>query len=79
MMENSALASFRQGDLSTVYGLKTRTVNNGTTSETVAEVNFISPVYQPLNLFSETKFGRIVTTLRPESDGFSAFLYYRKP
>jgi hypothetical protein len=57
-----------------------RTTNNGTTQETKAEVALISPVCQPLGLYSEPDYGRIATTLRPEDDGtFSAFLYYRKP
>ncbi|KAK2592089.1 hypothetical protein QQS21_010225 [Conoideocrella luteorostrata] len=79
MMKNSALASLPREELLTVYGVETKTTNNGTTTNTVAEICLISPVYQPLGLYSEETYGRIATTLRPDDDGtYSAFLYYRK-
>ncbi|SPQ27216.1 24abfc7d-42dd-4fdd-ad26-39f35ec40339 [Thermothielavioides terrestris] len=77
--KDSSLASIRQGDLSIVYGIGTHTITSGTTTQAVAEVALISRVYQHFNLFAETKFGRIAATLRPDNEGFSAFLYYCKP
>jgi len=76
MAKASALSSLRHDDLVTVYGVVNST--NGTT--TTAEVSMISPVYQPLGLASDTTYGRIASTLRPESNGgYTTFIYYRKP
>jgi len=76
MTKASALSSLRQADLVTVYGVVNST--NGTT--TTAEVAMISPVYQPLGLQSDITHVCIATTLRPEGDdGYTTFIYYRKP
>jgi len=75
MLKSSTLSSLRQDNLVTVYGVVDTTSGNNPS----AEVAMISPVYQPLGLQSDTTYGRIATTLRPDDDGYTAFIYYRKP